>query len=99
MAKIVRLGRDQIRARVKALSLTFSPARISAHGGLELLRLFLVLRGFAGRVRQTLAGTAVDGDYGAMRMLLTVVADRSQTRRHGQRRTISYSRPADDRIA
>ena len=71
----MRLSRSSIRARVKRdLPITFSQERISAHGGLELFRRFLVLRGFADRVRKALAGTAVDGDYGVVRMVLVVVA-------------------------
>jgi hypothetical protein len=69
------LIRSSIRARVKSdLPITFSEERISAHGGLELFRRFLVLRGFAARVREVLGGTAVDGDYGAARMVLAVLA-------------------------
>lgn len=71
----MRLSRVSIRARVKRdLPITFSSERISAHGGLELIRRFLVLRGFASRVREALGGTAVDGDYGVVRMVLAVLA-------------------------
>jgi hypothetical protein len=69
------LSRNSIRTYVKRdLPIEFSQERISAHGGLELFRRFLVLRGFAARVRGALGGTAVDGDYGVVRMLLAVLA-------------------------
>lgn len=71
----MRLSRSSIRARVKRdLPIEFSQERISAHGGLELFRRFLVLRCFAARVREALGGTPIDGDYGVARMVLAVLA-------------------------
>jgi hypothetical protein len=70
----VRLSRDGIRARVKSvLPITFSNERISAHAGLELFGRFLALRGIAARVAKAFHGTALDGDYGAVRLLLSIV--------------------------
>lgn len=70
----MRTSRRHLRARVNPLPITFSHERISAHGGLELLRAFLGARGLSERLRAAFRGTAVDGDYGAVRMVLAVVA-------------------------
>jgi hypothetical protein len=65
----VRMSRSRIRARVKSdLPITFSDEAISAHGGLELLRRYLAVIDFSGRLRALFRGTALDGDFGAVRM-------------------------------
>ena len=70
----MRLSTRSIRARVKSdLPITFSAERISAHGGLELFGRFVALRGIGRRVAEAFRGTALDGDYGVVRMLLAVV--------------------------
>jgi hypothetical protein len=70
----VRLRRSQIRARVKSeLPITFSQERISAHGGLELFRRFLVAIDLPGRLRALFRDTPLDGDYGAVRMGMLLV--------------------------
>jgi hypothetical protein len=70
----VRLSRSRIRARVKSdLSIVFSDEKISAHGGLELFRRFLVAIDLRGRVRVLFRNTSLDGDYGAVRMVMLLV--------------------------
>ncbi len=70
----MRLSRHRIRARVKNdLPIVFSDEKISAHGGLELLRRFLVASDLQGRVRTAFRDTPLDGDYGAVRMVMLLV--------------------------
>ncbi len=70
----MRLSRSRIRARVKNdLPIVFSEEKISSHGGLELLRRFLVAIDFPGKVRTTFRDTPLDGDYGAVRMMMLLV--------------------------
>jgi len=70
----VRLSRSRIRARVKSdLPIVFSDEKISAHGGLELFRRFLIAIDLAGRVRVLFRSTPLDGDYGAVRMVLLLI--------------------------
>ena len=65
----MRLSRNRIRARVKSdLPIVFSDEKISAHGGLELFRRFLVAIDLPGRVRVLFRDTPLDGDYGAVRI-------------------------------
>jgi DDE family transposase len=67
----VRLSKNRIRAHVKHdLPITFSDERISAHGGLELFRRYLVAIHLPGRLRQALGE---GGDYGAVRLVLAIV--------------------------
>jgi len=68
----VRLSKSRIRARVKHdLPLTFSDReRISAHGGLELFRRYLVAIELPARLRRALGD---NGDYGATRLVLLVI--------------------------
>ena len=70
----MRLSRNRIRARVKNdLSIVFSDEKISAHGGLELFRRFLVAIDFPSRVRAAFRNTPLDGDYGAVRMVMLLI--------------------------
>jgi len=67
----VRLSRNRIRAHVKYdLPITFSNESISAHGGLELFRRYLVAIQLPGRLRQRLGD---GGDYGAVWLVLAIV--------------------------
>jgi hypothetical protein len=67
----VRLSRNRIRARVNHdLPIRFSDESISAHGGLELFRRYLVSIDLSQRLRRALGDA---GDYGAVRMVLLVV--------------------------
>lgn len=67
----MRLSRSEIRARVKSdLSITFSDEQITAHGGLELFRRYLVAIDLPARLRRALGD---QGDYGAVRLVLTVI--------------------------
>jgi hypothetical protein len=70
----VRISRSRIRARVKSdLPITFSDEKISAHGGLELLRRYLVARELPGRLRAWFRDTALDGDFGAVRIAMLLI--------------------------
>ena len=70
----MRLSKSAIRARVKRdLPITFSSERISAHGGLELFGRFLTPARHRPARGRGVRGTALDGDYGAVRLLLAVV--------------------------
>jgi hypothetical protein len=71
----VRISKEQIRARSKGNpALTFGSERISARGGLELFGRFLRAIELPGRLRQALRGVGLEGDYGAVRMVLVVLA-------------------------
>jgi hypothetical protein len=73
-ATIVRIRKSQIRARVKAdLPITFSEERISAHGGLELVRRFLETLEFRRRLAEAVRGVGREGDYGFVRILLALM--------------------------
>jgi hypothetical protein len=64
----------RIRARVKAdLPIMFSDEKISAHGGLEILRRYLGAINLPGRMRVLFRETALDRDFGAVRMVLLVI--------------------------
>jgi hypothetical protein len=70
----VRTSRSRIRARVKSdLPITFSDERISAHGGLELLRHYLAAIDLPGRLRALFRDTALDRDFGAVRMAMLLI--------------------------
>lgn len=70
----MRISRSRIRARVKSdLPITFSDEKISAHGGLELLRRYLVARELPGRLRALFRDTALDGDFGAVRIAMLLI--------------------------
>ena len=45
----------------------------SAYGGLEWVRRFLVAIDLPGRLRLAFRGTPLDGDYGAVRMMLVLI--------------------------
>ncbi len=67
----MRLSKGQLRARIKGrLSITFSDERISAHGGLELFRRYLVGLGLRRRLERAVD---VPSDYGAARILLALI--------------------------
>jgi hypothetical protein len=69
----VRISKSGIRARVNDLPITFSEERISAHGGLELVRHFLEALGLRQRIEKTMRGHGAEGDYGFVRILLAVM--------------------------
>ena len=70
----MRTSRSRIRARVKSdLPITFSEERISAHGGLELLRRYLVAIHLPTRLRALFRDTPLDGDFGAVRIALLLI--------------------------
>ncbi len=69
----MRISKRAIRARIQDLPITFSEERISAHGGLELVRGFLATLDFRRRVEKAMRGHGHEGDYGFVRILLTVM--------------------------
>ena len=70
----MRLSKRSIRAAVKGdLPITFSDEKISAHGGLELVRRYLVAIDLAGRLRALFRDTALDGDFGAVRIAMLLI--------------------------
>ena len=69
----MRIPKGEIRARVHDLPITFSQESISAHGGLELVRRFLVRLDFRRRVQEAMKGHAREGDYGLVPILLAVM--------------------------
>ncbi len=65
------MRKAEIRARIKGdLPITFSDERISAHGGLELLRRYLVSLELPRRLARAVD---VPSDYGAGRILLALI--------------------------
>ncbi len=70
----MRLRKGSIRARVKGdLPIAFSDEKISARGGLELLRRFLVAIELPARLRGLFRDTPLDADYGAVRMVMLLI--------------------------
>ena len=69
----MRISKSEIRARTRDLPITFSSEKISAHGGLEIVRRFFGLIDLASRVRGRMQGVVYDGDYGFTRMLLALI--------------------------
>ena len=70
----MRISRDRIRVRVKGdLPIAFSDEKISAHGGLELLRRYLAAIDLSGRLRTLFRDTPLNGDFGAVRMVLLLI--------------------------
>jgi hypothetical protein len=68
------MSRSRIRARVKGdLRITFSDEKLSAHGGLELLRRYLGAIDLPGRLRSLFRATELDGDFGAVRMTMLLI--------------------------
>jgi hypothetical protein len=71
----VRIRKRSIRARVKGdLPVCFTQERLSAHGGLELIRRFLDRSGFLERLRKLYSIRQFDSDYGSFRMTLALIA-------------------------
>ncbi len=69
----MRISKSQILARTRDLPITFSSERISAHGGLEIVRRFFELIALRSRVRDCMRGVAPGGDYGFTRMLMALI--------------------------
>jgi len=71
----VRLRKRDLRAPVKGnFDITFSQERISAHGGLELFRRYLVALDLPRRLRQALAPHGLHCDYGVVGIAFSVLA-------------------------
>lgn len=70
----MRLRKEAIRGRVKAdLPIVFTEEKLSAYGGLELVRRFLDRSGFTERLKQVFSVRRFDGDYGSFRITLAVI--------------------------
>jgi hypothetical protein len=70
----VRIPKSEIRARIRSeIPITFSEERISAHGGLELVRRFLETLEFRRRLAEATRGVGREGDYGFVRILLALM--------------------------
>jgi len=68
------MSRSRIRARVKGdLPITFSDEKLSSHSGLELFRRYLAAIDLPGRLRALFRNTALDGDFGAVRISLLLI--------------------------
>ena len=71
----MRIRKRSIRARVKGdLRISFTQERLSAHGGLEVIRRFLDRSGFIERLRKLYSIRQFDPDYGSFRMTLALIA-------------------------
>ncbi len=71
----MRLRKRDLRVRVKgSWPIRFSREQISAYGGLEFFRRFLFAIDMPRRLREALAPHGLDGDYGAARLALAIVA-------------------------
>ena len=57
----MRISKSQIRARTRDLPITFSSERISAHGGLEIVRRFFELIDLRALVRDRMRGVGREG--------------------------------------
>ena len=64
----MRITKSELRARVHDHPITFGTERISSHGGLELVRLFLKQIDFSARVRAAMGEHGRGGDYGFVGM-------------------------------
>jgi hypothetical protein len=69
----VRISKSEIRARTRDLPITFSDEKISSHGGLEIVRRFFGIIDLRTRVWDRLQGVLPEGDYGSVRMLLSLI--------------------------
>ena len=71
----MRIRKGSIRARVKGdVPISFTQERLSAHGGLELIRHFLDHSGFVERLRRLYSIRQFDSDYGSLHMTLALIA-------------------------
>ena len=70
----MRLSRADFRCACKSfLRIEFAPQDITAYGGLELIRRYLGLIKFSGRVQSMLDRSGLGGDYRAIDMILVIV--------------------------
>jgi hypothetical protein len=70
----VRLSRADFRCACKSfLRIEFATQDITAYGGLELIRRYLGLIKFSGRVQSVLGKYGLGGDYRAIDMILVIV--------------------------
>ena len=70
----MRLRKGSIRARVKGdLPIGFSSEKISARGGLELVRRFAAAIDLPARLRLLFRDTPLDADYGAVRLVMLLI--------------------------
>jgi hypothetical protein len=70
----VRFRKAELRHRVNGnLALRFEARGLTSFAGLELIRRYVVDIGLASRLRRHLGGRGLDGDYGFVSMILTVL--------------------------
>jgi hypothetical protein len=70
----VRLRKGSIRGRVKGdLSIVFTREKLSAYGGLELIRRFAESSGFTARLQDVFSIRRFDRDYGSFRITLALI--------------------------
>jgi hypothetical protein len=70
----VRRRKEAIRARVKGdLPIVFTDEKLSAYGGIELLRRYLDRSGFCERLQDVFSIRQFDGDYGSFRITLALI--------------------------
>ena len=71
----MRTRKRSIRTRVKGdLPICFTQERLSAHGGLEVIRRFLDRSSLLERRRELYATRQFDSDYGSLRMTPALIA-------------------------
>ena len=71
----MRLRKGSIRARVKGdLPIVFTREKLSAYGGLELIRRFVESSGFSARLQDVFSIRRFDRDYGSFRVTLALIA-------------------------
>lgn len=70
----MRIRKGAIRGRVKAdLPIVFTEEKLSAYGGLEILRRYLDRSGFTRRLQNVFSIRRFDGDYGSFRIALALI--------------------------
>lgn len=70
----MRIRKGAIRGRVKAeLPIVFTEEKLSAYGGLEILRRYLDRSGFTRRLQEVFSIRRFDGDYGSFRIALALI--------------------------
>ncbi|MBW1688175.1 MAG: IS1380 family transposase [Deltaproteobacteria bacterium] len=70
----MRIRKGSIRGRVKSdLPIVFTQEKLTAYGGLEIMRRFLNRSGFSDRLQAVFSLRQFDGDYGSFRITLALI--------------------------
>ena len=70
----MRIRKGSIRGRVKSdLPIVFTQEKLTAYGGLEIIRRFLDRSGFTDRLQVVFSLRQFDGDYGSFRITLALI--------------------------